>query len=99
MGDSQLDYNPHDVFTTNLRRCPFCRKRWMSGEGLTRHLDQYVGVFRCPADGIHDVLRIQAWFNGVMDLEKEHGATNDAFFPFLRLPAGKDLTGSAWPDF
>jgi hypothetical protein len=64
----------------------------MNSEGLTRHLDQYVGVLRCPADGIHNILRIQVCFNGVMDLVKEHGAIINAFFLFLRLPADKDLT-------
>lgn len=48
-----------------------------------------MGVLRSPADGIHDVLAIQAWLDGDRDLEKEHDAPTTDVFPFLRLPAGK----------
>lgn len=42
-----------------LQVCRFCRKGYGHKTGLRDHLSQYVGEWRLPADGIHDVLEIQ----------------------------------------
>lgn len=42
-----------------LQVCRFCGKGYGHKTGLRNHLSQYVGDWRIPADGIHDVLAIQ----------------------------------------
>lgn len=39
--------------------CPFCEKQYANKSGLRNHLSWYRGEWRFPADGIHDVLKIQ----------------------------------------
>ncbi|CRG91869.1 hypothetical protein PISL3812_08923 [Talaromyces islandicus] len=39
--------------------CPFCHIRYANKTGLRNHLLSYTGRLRVPADGIHDVLKIQ----------------------------------------
>ncbi|KUL85804.1 hypothetical protein ZTR_07371 [Talaromyces verruculosus] len=41
-----------------LQVCRFCGKGYAHKTGLRNHLSQYVGKWRLPADGIHDVLEI-----------------------------------------
>ena len=38
--------------------CPFCHKHYANKKGLRNHLYSYIGIWRFPADGIHDVLKI-----------------------------------------
>lgn len=42
-----------------LQVCRFCGKGYAHKTGLRNHLSLYVGGWRIPADGIHDVLEIQ----------------------------------------
>lgn len=42
-----------------LQVCRFCGKGYGHKTGLRNHLSQYVGNWRIPADGVHDVLEIQ----------------------------------------
>jgi hypothetical protein len=39
--------------------CPFCHNRYANKQGLRHHLLKYTGSWRVPADGVHDVLKIQ----------------------------------------
>lgn len=39
--------------------CPFCHIRYANKTGLRNHLLSYTGRLRVPADGVHDVLKIQ----------------------------------------
>lgn len=39
--------------------CPFCHIQYANKTGLRNHLLSYTGRLRVPADGIHDVLKIQ----------------------------------------
>ncbi|KAA8646725.1 uncharacterized protein ATNIH1004_005400 [Aspergillus tanneri] len=39
--------------------CQFCRKRYANKRALYNHLSEYIGAWRLPADGIHDVLQIE----------------------------------------
>ena len=38
--------------------CTFCKKRYANKTGLRTHLAWFVGEWRLPADGVHDVLQI-----------------------------------------
>lgn len=40
--------------------CPFCHIKYANKKGLRDHLLKYAGRWRLPADGIHDVLKIQS---------------------------------------
>ncbi|KAL3480048.1 hypothetical protein BJX99DRAFT_221156 [Aspergillus californicus] len=42
------------------QKCPFCPKKYANKKGLIDHLLGYTGQIRWPADGIHDVLKIQS---------------------------------------
>lgn len=39
--------------------CPFCHVKYANKTGLKKHLLSYTETWRVPADGIHDVLKIQ----------------------------------------
>ncbi|KAI9371082.1 hypothetical protein BJX61DRAFT_512750 [Aspergillus egyptiacus] len=39
--------------------CQFCRKRYANKRALYKHLSEYTGTWRLPADGLHDVLQIE----------------------------------------
>jgi hypothetical protein len=39
--------------------CPLCQEEFISNYALRRHLSLYISEWRLPADGIHDVLRVQ----------------------------------------
>ena len=39
--------------------CQFCQKRYTNKRALYNHLSEYIGTWRLPADGIHDVLQIK----------------------------------------
>ncbi|KAJ6091551.1 hypothetical protein N7467_003520 [Penicillium canescens] len=39
--------------------CPFCQKEFPSKNTLGKHLYEYIGEWRLPADGIHDTLQIK----------------------------------------
>jgi hypothetical protein len=39
--------------------CPFCYIKYANKTGLKKHLLSYTGRWRVPADGVHDVLKIQ----------------------------------------
>ncbi|KAE8147619.1 hypothetical protein BDV25DRAFT_131914 [Aspergillus avenaceus] len=43
--------------------CPFCGIRYVNKTGLRNHLLRYIGVYRIPADGTHDVLKIEKFLN------------------------------------
>ena len=49
------------LFTMPWRaqQCPFCQKRYVNKKGLNTHLSSYIGEWRIPADGKHDVLQIK----------------------------------------
>lgn len=38
--------------------CAFCKKRYANKTGLRTHLSWFVGEWRLPSDGVHDVLKI-----------------------------------------
>ncbi|RAK97628.1 uncharacterized protein BO80DRAFT_481970 [Aspergillus ibericus CBS 121593] len=44
--------------------CRFCHKRYANKAGLRTHYERYIHRWRIPADGVHDVLRIEELLNG-----------------------------------
>ena len=39
--------------------CQFCQKRHANKRALYNHLSEYIGTWRLPADGLHDVSQIK----------------------------------------
>lgn len=60
-----------------LQVCRFCGKGYGNKTGLRNHLSQYVGEWRIPADGIHDVLAIREILHPDEDRRKYHCPSRD----------------------
>ncbi|OGM50631.1 hypothetical protein ABOM_000668 [Aspergillus bombycis] len=55
----EKDKRAHSSMPWQAQVCTFCEKQYVHKRGLRDHLHRYTGEVRIPADGIHDVLKIE----------------------------------------
>jgi uncharacterized C2H2 Zn-finger protein len=63
------------TMTWTGQACPFCDIKYANKKGLQNHLLSYTGKWRIPADGIHDVLKIQN-----LRILKDHSVADNTIF-------------------